>query len=225
MLNQEFLSLWQPICQMAEWRKNIAMISENTARRLKSQSCKNGDILFARRGELGRCALIKETEDGYLNGTGCLRVRLQITKAYPSFMVEYFSTSYIKNWLERNAVGQTMLKLNTEILSTIPVAVPSLTEQKKIAEILSTWAAAIEQIRKLIEAKKRLKKALMQQLLTGKKRFQDFGVPALEEGQVPEAWQEMKLNQAFERVQRTTTPDVDDVLSITATVGVCSAKR
>ncbi len=114
-------------------KRNIAMVSENTARRLKSQSCKNGDILFARRGELGRCALIKETEDGYLNGTGCLRVRLQITKAYPSFMVEYFSTSYIKNWLERNAVGQTMLNLNTEILSTIPVSVPSLPEQKKIA--------------------------------------------------------------------------------------------
>ena len=37
--------------------KNIAIVSENTVKRLKSQSCKNGDILFARRGELGRCAL------------------------------------------------------------------------------------------------------------------------------------------------------------------------
>jgi type I restriction enzyme S subunit len=64
----------------------------------------------------------------------------------------------------------------------------------------------------------------MQQLLTGKKRFQDFGAPALEEGQFPEVWQEMKLNQIFERVQRTTTSEVSDVLSITATVGFVQQK-
>jgi type I restriction enzyme S subunit len=47
------------------------------------------------------------------------------------------------------------------------IAIPLFSEQKKIAEILSTWDNAIEQTRKLIEAKKRRKKALMQQLLTG----------------------------------------------------------
>jgi type I restriction enzyme S subunit len=104
------------------------------------------------------------------------------------------------------------------------VPLPPLFEQKKIAEILSTWDVAIEQTRKLIDAKKRRKKALMQQLLTGKKRLPGFGVPALEEDQVPEDWQEMKLNQAVERVQRTTTLDITDVLSITATVGFVQQK-
>jgi restriction endonuclease S subunit len=51
---------------------------------------------------------------------------------------------------------------------------PPLSEQKKIAEILSTWDKAIEQMRKLIDGKKRHKKALMQQLLTGKKRLPGF---------------------------------------------------
>jgi type I restriction enzyme S subunit len=78
-------------------KNNVAMVSENTAKRLKFQWCQKGDILFARRGDLGRCALIKEIEAGYLNGTGCLRVRLRMTKAYPAFMVAYFSTLYIKN--------------------------------------------------------------------------------------------------------------------------------
>jgi type I restriction enzyme S subunit len=201
-------------------KKNIAMVSENTARQLKSQSCKNGDILFARRGELGRCALIKETEDGYLNGTGCLRVRLQITKAYPSFMVEYFSTSYIKNWLERNAVGQTMLNLNTEILSTIPVTVPSLPEQKKIAEILSTWDAAIEQTRKLIDVKKRRKKALMQQLLAGRIRFSKFGKPSLETDGIPNGWQMVKLQNFATPVKRKNIKDIDKVLTASGELGL-----
>jgi type I restriction enzyme, S subunit len=52
----------------------------------------------------------------------------------------------------------------------------------------------------------------------------DFGAPALEENEVPEGWQEIKLNQAFERVQRTTTPDVNDILSITAKVGFVQQK-
>jgi hypothetical protein len=55
------------------------------------------------------------------------------------------------------------------------IASPPFSEQKKIAEILSTWDNAIEQLRKLINAKRRLKKALMQQLLTGKKRLPGFG--------------------------------------------------
>ena len=55
------------------------------------------------------------------------------------------------------------------------VVTPShLSEQRKIAEILSTWDEAIEQTHKLIDAKKRRKKALMQQLLAGKKRLPKF---------------------------------------------------
>jgi len=64
--------------------------------------------------------------------------------------------------------------VNRNDLHLIPAIRPPFPEQKKIAEILSTWDTAIEQNRKLIEAKKRLKKALMQQLLTGKKRLQGF---------------------------------------------------
>ena len=59
-------------------------------------------------------------------------------------------------------------------LSQLPIIISPLPEQKKISEILSTWDAAIEQTRKLIDAKKRRKKALMQQLLTGKKRLPGF---------------------------------------------------
>ncbi len=188
------------------------MVSENTAGRLKSQWCR--DILFARRGDLGRCALIRETEAGYLNGTGCLRVRLNITKGYPPFMLEYFSTLFIKNWLERNAVGQTMLNLNVKILSTIPVLVPPLPEQKKIAKILSTWDSAIERSCKLIDAKKHRKKALMQQLLTGKKRLPGFNGK----------WREYPMGELFSERRETNYSHLP-LLAITGNQGIIFASE
>jgi type I restriction enzyme S subunit len=62
-------------------------------------------------------------------------------------------------------------------LRRLLVPLPSSQEQKKITEILSTWDEAIEQMRKLTDAKKCLKKALMQQLLTGKMRLLKFKKP------------------------------------------------
>jgi len=115
-------------------------------------------------------------------------------------------------------------RIDTGLLQGCLFPFPPYKEQKKIVEILSTWDTAIEQIRKLIDAKKRLKKALMQQLLTGTKRLPGFGALDWEEKQVPDGWQEIKLSQAFKRVQRITKPDVKDVLSITATVGFVQQK-
>ncbi len=53
----------------------------------------------------------------------------------------------------------------------LKVSIPPLPEQRKIAKILSTWDKAISSTEKLIETSKQQKKALMQQLLTGKKRL------------------------------------------------------
>lgn len=73
--------------------------------------------------------------------------------------------------------------------------VPPLEEQEKIAEILDVWDRAIKQTRQLIDAKRRLKKGLMQQLLTGRMRFPGFG-PAVEKaGELPEGWEEKTLGE------------------------------
>ena len=64
-----------------------------------------------------------------------------------------------------------MPSLNTSLLSNVSIVLPPLREQVKIAAILRNWDQAIEVIGNLIEAKQRLKKGLMQQLLTGRVRF------------------------------------------------------
>jgi len=68
------------------------------------------------------------------------------------------------------------------------VVFPPLEEQVKIAQILSTWDEALENLNALLEQKRRLKKGLMQQLLTGRVRFKEFEARG-------EAWAEVKLGE------------------------------
>lgn len=83
--------------------------------------------------------------------------------------------------LTKVSSGTKMPRADWEYISKIPFILPPLPEQQKIAQILSTWDKAIEKTEQLIHAKTQLKKGLMQQLLTGRKRFKEFAGEKWEE--------------------------------------------
>jgi len=93
-------------------------------------------------------------------------------KATKEWFYYYFMHRDIFSFLSRQGAGR--YKLNKAALEKLPVLVPPLPEQKKIAQILSTWDKVIETVEKLIANSSQKKKALMQQLLTGEKRFPGF---------------------------------------------------
>lgn len=64
--------------------------------------------------------------------------------------------------------------LNLQIINSVLIPFPKLKEQKAIVKYLQTWDNAIEFTEKLLSIKGKLKKGLMQQLLTGKKRLKGF---------------------------------------------------
>ncbi len=74
-------------------------------------------------------------------------------------------------------------------LHNIPIPLPPLPEQKKIALILSAWDKMIDSITRLIEGKKSLKKGLMQKLFSQEWRFVD------EEGEMFPAWESTTLGE------------------------------
>lgn len=90
-----------------------------------------GDIVMARRGEMGRCAFIDEKSNGYLCGTGSFILRLGVC-IDRNYIVMLFKTSYARNYLGGNSVGSTMTNLNHSILKKMPVFVPPLNEQRRI---------------------------------------------------------------------------------------------
>jgi len=91
-------------------------------------------------------------------------------------------------------VGSNYPALNNSDVNNLRIPLPPLSEQKKIAEILSAWDRAIELVGRLIDAKQRLKKGLMQQLLTGRMRFPEFGKPVQKKGGLPEGWKGRRLS-------------------------------
>jgi len=109
-------------------------------------------------------------------------------------------------------IHEDRLRLYYDSFSLVPIPLPPLHEQKKIASILSTWDMNIDQTRMLLAAVKRRKKALMQQLLTGKRRLPGYKIK----------WRVSPLGELFterEETNRTKLP----LLAITATRGILPA--
>nr|WP_229805998.1 restriction endonuclease subunit S [Microbispora rosea] len=113
----------------------IARISPADAERLSKYLLREGDIVYSRRGDVGRRALVRAEQDGWLCGTGCLRVRPG-KKMDAVFLAYYLGHPEVREWIVRHAVGATMPNLNTQILGAVPLVLPSLVEQKAIGGVL-----------------------------------------------------------------------------------------
>ena len=176
--------------------QSIARVSKIHVNRLKRHIISNGDILYSRRGDVGRCAYATEYETGWLCGTGCLRVTINTIKANSKFIFYQLQQPSIVGWVQNHAVGSTMLNLNTAILSEIPLLLPTLCIQTKIADILSAYDELIEnnqkQIKLLEEAAQRLYKEWFVDL-----RFPGYEKTPIIDG-VPEGWSFQKIGKVFE---------------------------
>lgn len=93
--------------------ESIARVSDDHVERLSRHKIEVGDILYSRRGDVGRCAFASETEAGWLCGTGCLRVTIDSRKANPKFVFYQLLKADTIGWVEKHAVGSTMLNLSS----------------------------------------------------------------------------------------------------------------
>jgi type I restriction enzyme, S subunit len=147
-------------------------ITEETYFRLERHALRIGDIVFARRGQMGRCALVTEKEVGWLCGTGSLLMRPRVNLCAPSFLNKVLSTYGVRDWLLLESVGTTMDNLNTSILSRIPLPIPVLSEQYNIITYLDRETAKVDalvsRIRDGIEKLKEYSTALISAAVTGK---------------------------------------------------------
>lgn len=102
----------------------IALINETDADRLSKHRVALGDIVYSRRGDVERHALIGRREVGWICGTGCLLVRLGPKWHSPLYASLFLSQPESKMWISQHAVGATMPNLNTAILSNVPILIP-----------------------------------------------------------------------------------------------------
>jgi type I restriction enzyme S subunit len=135
--------------------QGIERVAPADAERLSRHLVRPGDIVFSRRGDVERHALIRESERGWMCGTGCVLVRMgdkwkhDETPVLPEFASYWLRHPDVRGWIVAHAVGSTMPNLNTSIMAAIPFVVPPLPEQRSISRVLGGLDDKIELNRRM----------------------------------------------------------------------------
>lgn len=136
------------------------------------------ELMMALRGEIGLIRIVSEELAGINITRGIARLAPKFNIIDPNYLMWAMRSNQVKNDLMRKAGGSALQEIALTALRKVKVPIPPLPEQRKIAKILSTWDKAISTTERMIDNSKQQKKALMQQLLTGKKRLlADSGKP------------------------------------------------
>ncbi len=114
----------------------IARVDSSHVERLSQHKLRVGDVVFSRRGDVGRFAVVTEREQGWLCGTGSIRIRLNSPDVHVGFVRQYLQQDVVGQWLMHHAKGVTMPNLNTGVIKALPFVYPPLDEQRRIADIL-----------------------------------------------------------------------------------------
>jgi len=118
------------------------LIGEVTKLRLSCYVLKAGDVVVARRGEIGRCAVIGANEDGWVCGTGSFFIR-PLPKLDSQFLAHLIRSNGYREKLEQLSTGTTMKNLSNTALGDLSISVPPLPEQQRIVGVLNEAFAGL----------------------------------------------------------------------------------
>ncbi len=134
-----------------------------------------GDIVFARSGATVGKTLLYTPADGECAFAGYLiRFRTDSGKLLPEFLSLYTRTGAYWRWVARTAHAGAQPNISAQEYLDLPVPGPAIREQEAIVRTVSVWERAQRKLAALLDAKRRFKHGLAEQLLTGKRRFKEF---------------------------------------------------
>jgi len=160
--SKEYITI-QSIKKTDQVREYVEMPSDRV-------TCRKDDVLMTRTGNTG--IVVTDVEGAFHNNFFLMDYdRNKINK---KFLIDYLRTNRVQHLILTKAGASTIPDLNHKDFYSIEFPLAPLEEQRKIALILSAWDKAISTTESLIANSQQQKKSLMQQLLTGKKRFAEF---------------------------------------------------
>ncbi len=135
----------------------------------KRSKVDNYDVLFSMIGTVGETAIVRENYPEFaIKNVGLFKTKNNKTLAL--WLHSYFKSKFSQDYIRNNLKGTTQKYIPLFALRKFPIVIPPLSEQQKIAEILSTVDKRLELLRNKKEKLERIKKGLMNDLLTGRKR-------------------------------------------------------
>lgn len=115
--------------------ESLEFIDDRIAEKLPTHRLMQNDIVFGRKGAVERHGLITEAQEGWYQGSDCLRLRFNSSRINPKFISYFFRTQAHQEWMMAVcAFGATMASLNQDIVKLINVPVPPIDIQNKIVD-------------------------------------------------------------------------------------------
>lgn len=147
-------------------------VSPEKAEQLARHRLKEGDLIAARRGDLGRCAVVESSAAGFLCGTGSVIARLDRKHVDSSFIAIVFGSRRNRDALALASVGATMENLNSDIIGALRFPIPPLDEQRQLTAEFGRATAKIDTLiaetERFVELAHERRAALITAAVTGR---------------------------------------------------------
>ncbi len=135
----------------------------------------DGDLLFVRSSVkqqgIGWTTLFKPLNEAATFCGFIIRARLQEKSLIPLFVLYWLRSPNVRKWIVSNASHSAITNISQEVLSRIKIPTPPIPEQERIVAVLSKVDRAFSHEKLTLDALKRVKRGLMHELLTGRRRF------------------------------------------------------
>jgi type I restriction enzyme, S subunit len=194
--------------------KDVDYIPEHEYQRIiKRCHPEYGDVLISCSGTIGRVCIVPQNIRFTLVRSAALIKPSD--KINASFLSNVLRSNFVQNQILRALNQSAQANLFINHINSLVIPLPPLLEQCKIAEVLGVWDESIDLLEKLIGRVRSRKQGLMQQLLTGKKRFKEF------EGS---EWKRYHFKDIFKRITRKNTVNNSNILTISGTHGLINQR-
>jgi type I restriction enzyme M protein len=142
-------------------------IAEDAAVKLENYRLAEGDIVCTRTGVIGRHALVTYAHQGWLCGTGLIRIRPKegVDREY---LRDYLNSPSARDWLTRNSAGSVLPSINTRVLGTLPVVLPPAEAQATVRSALRALTDKITTYEQVARTTAELRDALLPLLISGR---------------------------------------------------------
>ncbi|WP_082898201.1 restriction endonuclease subunit S [Sphingomonas sanguinis] len=178
----------------------LEYLPDHTVDRLRDHKIERGDIVFGRKGAVERHLFVRAEQEGWIQGSDCLRLRINSERVDPRFVSYCLLTSHHAQWIQAQAShGATMASLNQDILGRIAIPRIEYGHQRGIADILSAYDDLIENNTRRIAILEDMARRLFEEWFTN--------VP---EAQTPDGWFIGTVSEVAAYINRGIAPKYDE---------------
>ena len=192
--------------------KDIKYTSQKKAEELIYHSYKPGDIVLAKLGDpLGKTCIIPDYMEEGIVVADVVRIRISPKKTVNKFIEYILNSSNCSNQLYKETIGSTRPRVNISQIRNLKIPLPSLSEQRQIASILSRVDDDIQKTDEIIQKTQLMKKGLMQELLTKGIGHMEFKYSEELGCEIPNEWETDYLGKVCEKRQESIIPKGDGI--------------